>query len=89
MPVNAWGSGAIRIATGVQIGYWSHLFIYMIGSLIVGVLMAKLIEMPVLRIRDRYFPSRSQKEVALTETQVEQKELPGVTASPVLEAETQ
>ncbi|QDU09665.1 acyltransferase family protein [Gimesia aquarii] len=89
MPVNVWGSGAIRIATGVQIGYWSNLFVYMIGSLIVGVLMAKLIEMPVLRIRDRYFPSRSQKQVASTKMQVEQKELSGVTASPAIEAETQ
>ncbi len=33
--------------------------VYMVGTLGVGIFMAKLVEFPILRIRDRYFPSRS------------------------------
>jgi hypothetical protein len=33
--------------------------IYLLGAFVVGIAMAKLIELPVLRIRDRWFPSRS------------------------------
>ena len=32
---------------------------YVVASVAVGIAMAKLVEMPVLRLRDRYFPGRS------------------------------
>ena len=32
---------------------------YVVASIAVGIVMAKLVEMPVLRLRDRYFPGRS------------------------------
>jgi len=32
---------------------------YVVASVVVGIVMAKLVEMPVLRLRDRYFPGRS------------------------------
>lgn len=34
---------------------------YILGSLVLGVLMGKLVEMPALRIRDKYFPTRSRQ----------------------------
>jgi peptidoglycan/LPS O-acetylase OafA/YrhL len=34
--------------------------IYIGGSLLAGVLASKIVEMPILRLRDRLFPSRSQ-----------------------------
>lgn len=34
--------------------------VYMTASVLVGVLMAKLVEMPALRLRDRWFPSASR-----------------------------
>ncbi len=33
--------------------------IYMMGAFVIGIAMAKLLELPALRIRDRMFPSRS------------------------------
>jgi peptidoglycan/LPS O-acetylase OafA/YrhL len=33
--------------------------VYAVGSVVIGVTMAKLVEVPVLRLRDRWFPSRS------------------------------
>lgn len=35
------------------------LVVYLPGSVAVGIAMAKAVELPVLRLRDRYFPSRS------------------------------
>lgn len=32
---------------------------YVVGTFLVGILMAKLVELPVLKLRDRLFPSRS------------------------------
>jgi peptidoglycan/LPS O-acetylase OafA/YrhL len=33
--------------------------VYLLGSLVLGVVMGKLVETPVLRLRDRWFPSRA------------------------------
>jgi uncharacterized membrane protein YfcA len=35
-----------------------------LGSLLVGIIMAKLIELPLLKVRDRFFPSRSRPPTA-------------------------
>ncbi len=46
---------------------WSwplYFCIYFMGALAVGIVMSKLIEIPVLRLRDYYFPSRSVKQRA-------------------------
>ena len=43
------------------LSYWNLLGIYLLGSLILGVLLAKLIEFPFLKLRDRWFPSRLGK----------------------------
>lgn len=43
-----------------QIGWTAMLVVYLIGSLVAGVLMAKLIELPFLRLRDRLLPSRTR-----------------------------
>jgi peptidoglycan/LPS O-acetylase OafA/YrhL len=34
--------------------------VYLVGSIVVGILMALAVEFPVLRLRDRWFPSRSR-----------------------------
>jgi hypothetical protein len=33
--------------------------VYLVGSILFGIAMAKLIEFPVLRLRDRFFPART------------------------------
>ena len=40
--------------------WWVESLTYMAGSLLVGILMAKLIELPLLKVRDQFFPSRSK-----------------------------
>jgi peptidoglycan/LPS O-acetylase OafA/YrhL len=44
------------------------LLLYFFGSIIVGIVGAALIELPVLRIRDRLFPSRSGTPASLLST---------------------
>jgi peptidoglycan/LPS O-acetylase OafA/YrhL len=40
-----------------------HLLIYLAGAISGGALMAKLIEVPMLRLRDRHFPARARDTV--------------------------
>ncbi len=40
--------------------WFAYFAIYVLGSVIVGVIMARLIELPVLALRNRIFPSRVQ-----------------------------
>ena len=49
----------MKAANDSHLVYWKCMVVYAIGSLLVGVSMAKLIEMPVLKLRDRCFPSPS------------------------------
>lgn len=50
-----------RINRLLHIGdiWWLDLLSYLLGSILLGIGMSKLIEWPLLRIRDRYFPSDS------------------------------
>ena len=50
-----WGWSAAKRITGLD-SYLYYFFFYLIGSLIFGWLMSKMIEWPVLRLRDRFFP---------------------------------
>ena len=42
-----------------ELNYFGFLFCYIFFSLFTGILFAKLIEIPVLKTRERYFPSRA------------------------------
>jgi peptidoglycan/LPS O-acetylase OafA/YrhL len=42
------------------VNWYAYAGIYLGGSIVIGILMSKLVEWPVLRLRDRYFPSRSK-----------------------------
>lgn len=42
-----------------------HLFIYLTGAVYGGAFIAKLIEVPMLRFRDRHFPSRARNDAGL------------------------
>ncbi len=33
--------------------------IFLVGAFVIGIAMAKLVELPTLRLRDRWFPSRT------------------------------
>jgi peptidoglycan/LPS O-acetylase OafA/YrhL len=60
LPVETWGVRAIGwLFSRQKFSLIEYSLIYVVGSLIVGVFMAKIIELPVLRIRERYFPTVS------------------------------
>ena len=63
VPIRRWLSPAVnRLAGGPLPGPW-ELALYLVGSVVVGYIMAKLVELPFLRIRERYFPSAVQRRV--------------------------
>ena len=55
MPLATLGWSAVKKVTGFDDYLWYFLF-YMIGSLVFGWIMSKMIEWPVLKFRDRLFP---------------------------------
>lgn len=56
MPVNIWGHALLVKITGID-NFYFYLFNYIIGSCVLGWFMNRLIEKPVLFVRDSYFPS--------------------------------
>jgi peptidoglycan/LPS O-acetylase OafA/YrhL len=54
-----WGIPFLERKLGTTLGFGVHEAVYLVGSLAGGVLMAKLVEIPALRLRDRWFPARS------------------------------
>jgi peptidoglycan/LPS O-acetylase OafA/YrhL len=60
MPVCIWGLAFVESALGEACGFGIRAAVYLLGSLGLGVLMARMLELPVLRLRDRWFPSRSR-----------------------------
>lgn len=65
MPIRLVVVPVINSALGKTLGYGEQTVIYLVLSLVVGILMSKLVEWPVLRLRDRLFPSRTKKVVNL------------------------
>ncbi|MEO6259381.1 MAG: acyltransferase [Thermoanaerobaculia bacterium] len=60
MPMAAWGIGTpMRFLFG-GFNWYYYVATYLVGSALLGILMASLIEYPVLRYRDRWCPSRSR-----------------------------
>lgn len=57
LPVVVWSQDLLA-AAGWTLGFWARGAVYMVGSLVVGIVSARLVEMPVLALRDRLFPSR-------------------------------
>ena len=58
--VAVWGLPLLERLNHSDLGYGARLAIYWCGSLVVGVGMAKLVEVPTLSLRDRWFPSRAR-----------------------------
>lgn len=57
VPVRSWAIPAIERAVGHRLEFHLMVLIYVALSLAAGVIMAVLVEVPVLRLRDRWFPS--------------------------------
>jgi hypothetical protein len=55
---------AVQRHLGSEDGHWFlYAALYLVGAVVVGVGMSQIVEMPVLKLRDRFFPSRSQQPV--------------------------
>jgi peptidoglycan/LPS O-acetylase OafA/YrhL len=61
MPVLRWGIPLIEEVWRISLGYGVRTLVYVIASFVVGIVMAKLIEVPALRLRDRWFPARTRR----------------------------
>ena len=59
MPVSFWGGRVMNRLFGSSLGYGGRTLIYLIGSFVVGTIMARLVELPALRLRDRWFPAKT------------------------------
>jgi peptidoglycan/LPS O-acetylase OafA/YrhL len=57
MPVNYWGYPSVQMLTGAN-SYAVYFVTYIAGSFAFGWMMNRLIEAPVLLLRDRYYPTR-------------------------------
>jgi peptidoglycan/LPS O-acetylase OafA/YrhL len=60
MPVIAWGLPLVERAAGTTLPYGWRIAFCVAASLGVGVAMAAVVEFPVLRLRDRWFPALSR-----------------------------
>lgn len=59
MPVLRWTPMIFRRAFRCEMLPYPRFALYVLGSIIVGIVMAKIIELPALRMRDHLYPSRS------------------------------
>lgn len=60
LPVQVWGMDFVFNALPLGRRTLTAFVIYFFGSIFIGIIMAILIELPVLKLRDRLFPSRSK-----------------------------
>lgn len=58
MPVGHWGAESIGRLAPQQYGWFVYAATYLVGAVAFGIGMSLLTEFPVLRLRDRLFPSR-------------------------------
>jgi len=56
-PTAAWLPGFFRRTLGFPVGEYGRFTVYFVGSLVIGIVMSKLIEYPILRLRDRILPA--------------------------------
>jgi peptidoglycan/LPS O-acetylase OafA/YrhL len=57
IPFQAFAAGVVRRLLHVQFNSFGEFWFYLIGSMLFGILMARLIEFPILRLRDKFFPA--------------------------------
>jgi peptidoglycan/LPS O-acetylase OafA/YrhL len=58
-----WSAPVWEAAVGHPLGYVGQAILYFVSSIVLGIAMARLIELPFLRWRDFAFPSRSNPTV--------------------------
>ena len=56
-PTAAWLPGFFQHTLGFPVGEYGRFAVYFVGSLVLGIVMSKLVEYPILRLRDRILPA--------------------------------
>ena len=64
MPVHEWGIRIARKLAGAPLNWFAYAGIYLAGAIVVGIVASKIVEYPVLRVRDRLYPSQSAQGVS-------------------------
>jgi peptidoglycan/LPS O-acetylase OafA/YrhL len=59
LPWSLWGVAVAKHFFGGFGNWWLYAVFYFAGSIVLGIIMSELMEYPVIRLRDRFFPSRS------------------------------
>lgn len=68
LPVNYWIAPWLLKQLGVPVSWFLYANTYLFGSIILGILMARILEVPMLRLRDRLFPGLARAVAALPAT---------------------
>jgi peptidoglycan/LPS O-acetylase OafA/YrhL len=58
-PVRHWGDAAVRAVAGRESTYWELAALTVLGGVLIGIALSRLVEFPVLKLRDRLMPSRA------------------------------
>jgi peptidoglycan/LPS O-acetylase OafA/YrhL len=59
MPVHRWLIAIIERVNGAPLPWSAYATVYLVGSVVVGIVASIVIEYPVLRLRDRLYPADS------------------------------
>jgi peptidoglycan/LPS O-acetylase OafA/YrhL len=58
-PLALWTGGIVKHFFGGFANWWLYAAFYFVGAIVLGIVMSELMEYPIIRLRDRIFPSRS------------------------------
>ena len=64
MSMALWGVRLAQKLIGLHLNWYGYAAVYLVGSIMAGIVMAEIIEFPIIRLRDRLFPSRSNSDAA-------------------------
>jgi hypothetical protein len=59
---------------GVQFGYFEYLLLFIIMSVATGIVMSRAVEFPILKVRDKLFPSSAPLPMAAPKSLVQEEE---------------
>ena len=64
-PVQAWLFALLRKFLGYVVGPQFHFFLYLSVAIGIGVIFSRLVEYPILKLRDRFLPAMPDKAASL------------------------
>jgi peptidoglycan/LPS O-acetylase OafA/YrhL len=73
MPVHDWGLRVCQKRFGLDPFSVPGILLYGITSIVAGIVMTKLVEVPTLRLRDRFFPGRARLPALGTDVALPQR----------------